>query len=181
MVHCQNPSYRFETWDFICLFLHFWPILRRVFLVKQGETLTLTAVCAQTLSDVFVSPSDSPDPPDCLLLQVFKDKSDRAPGSRERTSVTLEEICGLEAGRWYEGVAFTLAIVCLNQAAVLGFDSKEALLAWDARLRYSLGEGEEKRRPLKECPLILTTFDLWSSCHQLQVRTSTVRWAQTQS
>nr|XP_046237147.1 protein Dok-7-like isoform X6 [Scatophagus argus] len=77
---------------------------------------------------------------DCLVLLVFKDKSDKAQGNKERASVTLEEICGLEAGQWYEGVAFTLAIVCLNQAALLGFDSKEALQAWDARLRYSLGE-----------------------------------------
>lgn len=81
-------------------------------------------------------------PPDCLLLLVFKDKTDRAQGSKERASVTLEEICGLEAGQWYEGVAFTLAILCLNQAALLGFDSRDALQAWDARLRYSLGEGE---------------------------------------
>ncbi|XP_033507507.2 protein Dok-7-like isoform X3 [Epinephelus lanceolatus] len=77
---------------------------------------------------------------DCLLLLVFKDKSDKAQGNKERVSVTLEEICGLEVGQWYEGVAFTLAILCLNQAAILGFDSKEALLAWDARLRYCLGE-----------------------------------------
>ncbi|XP_067435674.1 protein Dok-7-like isoform X1 [Thunnus thynnus] len=77
---------------------------------------------------------------DCLVLLVFKDKSDKAQGNKERASVTLEEICGLETGQWYEGVAFTLAILCLNQAALLGFDSKEALLAWDARLRYSLGE-----------------------------------------
>lgn len=76
------------------------------------------------------------------MLLVFKDKSDKAQGNKERASVTLEEICGLETGQWYEGVAFTLAILCLNQAALLGFDSKEALLAWDARLRYSLGEGE---------------------------------------
>lgn len=120
-----------------------------------------------------MTPSDSPAPPDCLLLQVFKDKSDRAPGNRERTSVTLEEICGLEAGRWYEGMAFTLAILCLNQATVLGFDSKEALLAWDTRLRYSLGEGEEIFRPLKECSLNFATFDLESSCHRLWVE---YRW-----
>ncbi|KAM6894922.1 protein Dok-7-like isoform 2-T2 [Lycodopsis pacificus] len=77
---------------------------------------------------------------DCLVLLAFKDKSDKAQGNKERASVTLEEICGVEAGQWYEGVAFTLAILCLNQAALLGFDSKEALQAWDARLRYSLGE-----------------------------------------
>ncbi|XP_018551957.1 protein Dok-7 isoform X4 [Lates calcarifer] len=77
---------------------------------------------------------------DCLVLLVFKDKSDKAQGNKERACVTLEEICGLEAGQWYEGVAFTLAILCLNQAALLGFDSREALQAWDIRLRYSLGE-----------------------------------------
>ncbi|KAM8899336.1 protein Dok-7-like isoform 5-T5 [Spinachia spinachia] len=77
---------------------------------------------------------------DCLVLLVFKDKADKAQGTRERASVTLEEICGVEAGQWHEGAAFTLAVLCLNQAAVLGFDSKEAFQAWDARLRYSLGE-----------------------------------------
>ncbi|XP_041842608.1 protein Dok-7-like isoform X1 [Melanotaenia boesemani] len=77
---------------------------------------------------------------DCLVLLVFRDKSEKVQGNKERASVTLEEICGLEAGQWYEGVAFTLAILCLNQAALLGFDSREALQAWDVRLRYSLGE-----------------------------------------
>ncbi|XP_037537249.1 protein Dok-7-like [Nematolebias whitei] len=77
---------------------------------------------------------------DCLVLLGFKDKSDKVQGNKERSSVTLEEICGLEPGQWYEGVAFTLVILCLNQAALLGFDSREALQAWDVRLRYSLGE-----------------------------------------
>ncbi|CAI5668813.1 unnamed protein product [Oreochromis niloticus] len=77
---------------------------------------------------------------DCLVLLVFKDKSEKVHGNKERASVTLEEICGLEAGQWYEGVAFTLTILCLNQAVLLGFDSRDALQAWDARLRYSLGE-----------------------------------------
>lgn len=83
-------------------------------------------------------------PPDCLVLLVFKDKSEKAQGNKERASLTLEEICGLEAGQWYEGVAFTLAVLCLNQAALLGFDCRETLQAWDARLRYSLGEGEDE-------------------------------------
>ncbi|XP_024144534.1 protein Dok-7 isoform X1 [Oryzias melastigma] len=77
---------------------------------------------------------------DCLLLMVFKDKSDRVQGGKERATVTLEEICGLEVGQCYEGVAFTLAILCLTQTTLLGFDSREALQAWDIRLRYSLGE-----------------------------------------
>uniref|UniRef100_A0A8C6WSL6 Docking protein 7 n=1 Tax=Neogobius melanostomus TaxID=47308 RepID=A0A8C6WSL6_9GOBI len=77
---------------------------------------------------------------DCLVLLVYKDRSERAQGNRERASVTLEEICGVETGQCFEGVAFTLTILCLNQCALLGFDTKEALLGWEARLRYSLGE-----------------------------------------
>lgn len=61
---------------------------------------------------------------------------------KERSSVVLEHICGLEAGGSSEGVAYALTILSLNQIVQLGFDSKEALLAWDLRLRYYLGEGE---------------------------------------
>ncbi|KAJ8008199.1 hypothetical protein DPEC_G00102310 [Dallia pectoralis] len=77
---------------------------------------------------------------DCLVLLVYKDKSDKALGHRERVSLILEDICGLDTGFSYEGVGYTLFILCLSQAAVLGFDGKEALLAWDIRIRYSLGE-----------------------------------------
>nr|XP_054967137.1 protein Dok-7 isoform X2 [Pan paniscus] len=77
---------------------------------------------------------------DCLLMLVYKDKSERTKGLRERSSLTLEDICGLEPGLPYEGLAHTLAIVCLSQAIMLGFDSHEAMCAWDARIRYALGE-----------------------------------------
>uniref|UniRef100_A0A2K5Y1J8 IRS-type PTB domain-containing protein n=2 Tax=Cercopithecinae TaxID=9528 RepID=A0A2K5Y1J8_MANLE len=76
----------------------------------------------------------------CLLMLVYKDKSERSKGLRERSSLTLEDICGLEPGLPYEGLAHTLAIVCLSQAVMLGFDSHEAMCAWDARIRYALGE-----------------------------------------
>lgn len=99
---------------------------------------------------------------DCLVLLIFKDKSDKAQGNRERASVTLEEICGLEAGQWYEGVAFTLVILCLNQTVLLGFDAREPLQAWDARLRYSLGEGEEN---------LLVLFFFFLQCFPLRVDT----------
>ncbi|XP_060720298.1 protein Dok-7-like isoform X2 [Tachysurus vachellii] len=72
---------------------------------------------------------------DCLVLLVCKER-----GAKERSSVVLERICGLEAGGSSEGVACTLTILSLNQIVQLGFDSKEALLAWDLRLRYYLGE-----------------------------------------
>ncbi|XP_053087092.1 protein Dok-7 isoform X1 [Pangasianodon hypophthalmus] len=72
---------------------------------------------------------------DCLVLLVSKER-----GVKERSSVVLEHICGLEAGGSSEGVAYSLTILSLNQIVQLGFDSKEALLAWDLRLRYYLGE-----------------------------------------
>ncbi|XP_066892874.1 protein Dok-7 isoform X2 [Kogia breviceps] len=77
---------------------------------------------------------------DCLLMLAYKDRSERARGLRERSSLALEDICGLEPGLPYEGLAHTLAIVCLSQAVMLGFDSREAMCAWDARIRHALGE-----------------------------------------
>nr|KAF6386541.1 docking protein 7 [Myotis myotis] len=77
---------------------------------------------------------------DCLLMLAYRDRAERAKGLRERSSLTLEDICGLEPGLAYEGLAHTLAIVCLSQAVMLGFDSREAMCAWDARIRYALGE-----------------------------------------
>lgn len=79
---------------------------------------------------------------DCLSLLVYKDKAERNKGHRERSCLTLGDICGLEPGLSYEGVGFTLAIVSLSQAVLLGFDRRENLLAWDLRIRHSLGEGE---------------------------------------
>ncbi|KAK6324445.1 hypothetical protein J4Q44_G00037870 [Coregonus suidteri] len=77
---------------------------------------------------------------DCLSLLVYRDKSDKVRGRRERLRMTLEGICGVEPGLGYDGVAFTLTILCLGHTVGLGFDSREGLTAWDARLRYSLGE-----------------------------------------
>lgn len=86
-----------------------------------------------------------PPPADCLLMLAYRDRTERAKGLRERSSLTLEDICGLEPGLAYEGLAHTLAIICLSQAVMLGFDSREAMCAWDARIRYALGEGEWPR------------------------------------
>ncbi|XP_068799565.1 protein Dok-7 isoform X3 [Struthio camelus] len=77
---------------------------------------------------------------DCLLMLVYKDKSERAKGHKERSSVTLEDICGLDPGLPYEGLNHTLAIICLSQVVMLGFENKETMYAWDVRIRYSLGE-----------------------------------------
>lgn len=57
-------------------------------------------------------------------------------------SLLLQGICGVEPGPGYDGVSYTLSILCLAHTLVLGFNNKDALLAWDARVRYSLGEGQ---------------------------------------
>ncbi|XP_023123954.2 protein Dok-7 isoform X2 [Amphiprion ocellaris] len=80
---------------------------------------------------------------DCLSLLVYKEKKkgkEKSGGHKERLSVTLEGICGVEPGPGYDGVSYSLSILCLNHMLVLGFNSRDALLAWDARIRYSLGE-----------------------------------------
>ncbi|KAK1886769.1 Protein Dok-7 [Dissostichus eleginoides] len=83
---------------------------------------------------------------DCLSLLVYKEKKkkkgkrENGSGHKERLNVTLEGICGVEPGPGYDGVSYSLSILCLAQTLVLGFNSREALLAWDTRIRYSLGE-----------------------------------------
>lgn len=73
---------------------------------------------------------------DCLVLFVYKER-----GVKERSSVTLEQICGLEARVCDDdAVTFILSILCLTHTTVLGFDNREALQSWDLRLRYCLGE-----------------------------------------
>ncbi|KAM9857674.1 protein Dok-7 [Aulostomus maculatus] len=84
---------------------------------------------------------------DCLSVLVYKEKKKgkekgkgKGSGHKERLNVTLESICGVEPGPGYDGVSYTLSILCLAHTLVLGFHSREALLAWDIRIRYSLGE-----------------------------------------
>lgn len=68
--------------------------------------------------------------------------------------MTLEDICGLDPGLSYEGLNHTLAIICLSQVVMLGFENKETMYAWDIRIRYSLGEGNL-------CLLILPFFPIF--------------------
>ncbi|XP_013873556.1 protein Dok-7 isoform X2 [Austrofundulus limnaeus] len=78
---------------------------------------------------------------DCLTLLVWKEKKKGKSGRhKDRLNVTLEGICGVEPGPGYDGVSYTLSILCLAHSLVLGFSSRDTLLAWDTRLRYSLGE-----------------------------------------
>ncbi|GAA6078949.1 protein Dok-7, partial [Tachysurus ichikawai] len=73
----------------------------------------------------------------CLCVLVYKERSK---GQRERSQLTLGDICGLELLQSFEGVNYALTLLCLTQSLTLGFDSRENLLTWDARIRYSLGE-----------------------------------------
>ncbi|KAM9769950.1 protein Dok-7 [Menidia menidia] len=75
---------------------------------------------------------------DCLTLLVLKEKKGKS--SPERLSITLEGICGVEPGPGYDGVSYCLCILCPEQTLQLGFSRRDALLAWDARVRLSLGE-----------------------------------------
>ncbi|RVE75574.1 hypothetical protein OJAV_G00000080 [Oryzias javanicus] len=78
---------------------------------------------------------------DCLTLLVYKKKKRRRNSRRkEKFSATLEGICGVEPGPGFDGVSYALSILCLAHTQVLGFSSRDALLAWDANIRYSLGE-----------------------------------------
>uniref|UniRef100_A0A673IJ47 Docking protein 7 n=1 Tax=Sinocyclocheilus rhinocerous TaxID=307959 RepID=A0A673IJ47_9TELE len=76
----------------------------------------------------------------CLTLLVYKERGEKSKGQRERNQATLRDICGLEALQGFDGVNYVLSLLCLSQSVMLGFDNKVSLLAWDARIRYSLGE-----------------------------------------
>lgn len=81
---------------------------------------------------------------DCLSLLVYKERGEKSKGQRERNQATLRDICGLEALQGFDGVNYALSLLCLSQSVMLGFDNRVTLLAWDARIRYSLGEGERR-------------------------------------
>uniref|UniRef100_A0A8C4ZWR5 Docking protein 7 n=1 Tax=Gadus morhua TaxID=8049 RepID=A0A8C4ZWR5_GADMO len=79
---------------------------------------------------------------DCLSLLVYKEKRK----SKDKEKITTppralpQAICGLEPGPGYDGVSYSLSILCLTYSVALGFSSREAASAWEARIRYSLGE-----------------------------------------
>ncbi|XP_014331536.1 protein Dok-7-like [Xiphophorus maculatus] len=75
-----------------------------------------------------------------LLVCKEKKKKGKSSGHKERLNVTLEGICGVEPGTGYDGVPYTLSILCLARTLILGFKNRDALLSWDARIRHSLGE-----------------------------------------
>uniref|UniRef100_A0A673IJ92 Protein Dok-7-like n=1 Tax=Sinocyclocheilus rhinocerous TaxID=307959 RepID=A0A673IJ92_9TELE len=77
---------------------------------------------------------------DCLSLLVYKERGEKSKGQRERSQAMLRDICGLEALQGFDGVNYVLSLLCLSQSVMLGFDNKVSLLAWDARIRYCLGE-----------------------------------------
>lgn len=78
------------------------------------------------------------------LLIEEEAEGDAFTDSVSPVALLAQGICGVEPGPGYDGVSYTLSILCLAHTLVLGFSSKDALLAWDARVRYSLGEGEHR-------------------------------------
>uniref|UniRef100_A0A8C6WIN4 Docking protein 7 n=1 Tax=Neogobius melanostomus TaxID=47308 RepID=A0A8C6WIN4_9GOBI len=54
--------------------------------------------------------------------------------------VCSQGICGVEPACGFDGVSYSLSVLCLSHTLVLGFSSREALQAWDARIRFHLGE-----------------------------------------
>lgn len=80
---------------------------------------------------------------DCLFLLAFKKekkKAKKGTGQKERLSLTLEGICGVEPASGFDGVSYSLSILCISHTLVLGFHSREAVEAWDSRIRFHLGE-----------------------------------------
>ncbi|CAL1602048.1 unnamed protein product [Knipowitschia caucasica] len=78
---------------------------------------------------------------DCLFLVAYKkDKKKSKKGIGQKDSLTLEGVCGVEPAPGFDGVSYSLSILCLSHTLVLGFSSREALQAWDARIRFHLGE-----------------------------------------
>ncbi|XP_055014273.1 protein Dok-7 [Boleophthalmus pectinirostris] len=78
---------------------------------------------------------------DCLFLLAYKkEKKKGKKGIGQKESLTLEGICGVEPGPGFDGVSYSLSVLCLSHTLVLGFSNREALLAWDARIRFHLGE-----------------------------------------
>ncbi|KAK7929543.1 hypothetical protein WMY93_005938 [Mugilogobius chulae] len=68
---------------------------------------------------------------DCLFLLAYKKEKKKKgkKGIGQKESLTLEGICGVEPAPGFDGVSYSLSVL-----------SKDALLAWDARIRFHLGE-----------------------------------------
>ncbi|XP_072318497.1 protein Dok-7 [Eucyclogobius newberryi] len=77
---------------------------------------------------------------DCLVLLAYKKEKKNKGKKGQKESLTLEGICGVEPAPGFDGVSYSLSVLCLSHTLVLGFSSREALQAWDARIRFHLGE-----------------------------------------
>ncbi|XP_061427308.1 uncharacterized protein DDB_G0271670-like isoform X3 [Lethenteron reissneri] len=87
---------------------------------------------------------------DCLMLLAFKSRSERLKGARPRTCARLQDVCAVSTGLTLHSAAHVLAVSCPSLCLLLAFERRDVMSAWDARLRYSLGEdlggGGESRR-----------------------------------
>ncbi|KAA0722899.1 Protein Dok-7 [Triplophysa tibetana] len=103
--------------------------------IRDGKKVRKRSACAREWKSRWLVLRKPSPVADCLVLYVYKER-----GLKERYSLTLEHICGLEAHVGGDGVSFTLSILSITRTAVLGFDSREALNSWDLQIRYCLGE-----------------------------------------
>ncbi|XP_061427307.1 protein Dok-7-like isoform X2 [Lethenteron reissneri] len=77
---------------------------------------------------------------DCLMLLAFKSRSERLKGARPRTCARLQDVCAVSTGLTLHSAAHVLAVSCPSLCLLLAFERRDVMSAWDARLRYSLGE-----------------------------------------
>ncbi|XP_078731521.1 uncharacterized protein LOC144946481 [Lampetra fluviatilis] len=77
---------------------------------------------------------------DCLMLLAFKSRSERLKGARPRTCARLQDVCAVSTGLALHSAAHVLAVSCPSLCLLLAFERRDVMSAWDARLRYSLGE-----------------------------------------
>ncbi|XP_034044619.1 protein Dok-7 [Thalassophryne amazonica] len=122
----------------------FFSPLKCGFYVSASTFVDCVFINFSTVEDVRWVVLRKPSPvADCLSVLVFKGRKkgkEKGRSHKERLSVTLEDICGVDSGPGYDGMSFTLSILSLRRTLVLGFRCWDTLLAWDARIRYSLGE-----------------------------------------
>ncbi|XP_075929284.1 uncharacterized protein LOC116951007 isoform X2 [Petromyzon marinus] len=77
---------------------------------------------------------------DCLMLLAFKSRSEWLKGARPRSCARLQDVCAVSTGLALHSATHVLAVSCPSLCLLLAFERRDVMSAWDARLRYSLGE-----------------------------------------
>ncbi|KAI1291994.1 Protein Dok-7 [Halotydeus destructor] len=80
---------------------------------------------------------------DCIHLQLYRDNKERRKNATTKSSLSLEGFLGMETGFTLDKESNTMALICSEMTVILGFDSRETLLQWQAKLRVHLPEGQQ--------------------------------------